>query len=294
MNKEVDLKEKIMENVSIPNIERLKELEQKIGKDGIEKFYVLADFDRTLTTAFVDGKSIPSLISILRDGNYLTADYAPKAHELFNKYHPIEIDSKIPFEEKLKSMQNWWQEHFDLLIKCGLNKKDVEKAVESGKVKFREGFDKFTKTLEENNVPLVIMSSSGLGKDAISMYLEKANALYDNVFIISNNFEWDENGNMIGVKKPIIVTLNKSEILVKDFPVFEKIKERKNVLLMGDSIEDIEMVDGFECDNLIKIGFLNDKVEENLEDYNRNFDATILNDSSLDFVNEMLVRMFKK
>jgi len=295
MDNETDLNNnETTKDVSIANIEQLKDTEQKISKDGAEKFHVLADFDRTLTTAFVDGKNVPSLISILRDGNYLTPDYAPKAHELFDKYHPIEIDPKIPFEEKLKFMKNWWQDHYDLLMKCGLNKKDIEKAVESGKVKLREGFDRFVRILKENNIPLVIVSSSGLGGDAISMYLEKADALYDNVFIISNNFKWDENGNMIGAKEPIVVTLNKGEILVKDFPFFEKIKDRKNVLLMGDSIEDVGMVDGFEYDNLIKIGFLNDKIEESLKDYNRNFDATILNDSSLDFVNEMLIKMFKK
>lgn len=286
--------EKPMENIVISDAEKLKELKEKISRGRIERFHVLADFDRTLTTAFVDGKSIPSLISILRDGNYLGSDYATKAYELFDKYHPMEIDPKISLSEKKEAMQDWWMEHFDLLIKCGLNKKDIESAVNSGKVKFREGFREFSNFLQKNNIPLVIMSSSGLGHDAISMYLEKEKELHDNVFIISNAFEWDKEGNAVGVKKPIIHTLNKYETSVKDFPVFEEIKERKNVLLLGDSLDDAGMVEGFDYENLMKIGFLNEKPEENLEHYKQNFDAVVLNDSSLDFVNGLLKEMFNK
>jgi hypothetical protein len=114
-------------NVLIPNPEVLEQAKKEFKKGGAEKIHVLADFDRTLTTAFVDGKSIPSLISVLRDGNYLTPDYAGKANALFEKYHAIEIDSKIPLFEKKKAMLEWWKTHFALLVECGLNKSDLEK-----------------------------------------------------------------------------------------------------------------------------------------------------------------------
>jgi hypothetical protein len=68
--------------------------------------HVVSDFDRTLTKVFVNGKKIPSLISVIRDGNYLSSDYAEKAHALFNKYHLIETDTKIPLGEKKKAKQS--------------------------------------------------------------------------------------------------------------------------------------------------------------------------------------------
>lgn len=281
------------ENIVISNPEELEKIKKAISEDGAEKLHVLADFDRTLTTAFVDGKNVPSLISILRDGNYLTPDYSQKAKELYTKYHLIEIDSKIPAEQKKKAMEEWWTTHFDLLIKSGLNKKDLESVVETGKVKFRDGFADFIDFLKTRNIPLVIMSSSGLGRDAISMYLEREGKLNNNIYIISNSYEWDENGNAIAVKQPIIHVMNKDETAVQDFPVFDVIKNRKNVLLLGDSLEDIGMVKGFDYDNLIKIGFLNENVEENLEEYKRNFDVVILNDSSLDYINKLLRKIIK-
>ncbi len=283
----------MVENIIISNLEELEKSKKSISESGAEKFHVLADFDRTLTTAFVDGKSIPSLISILRDGNYLTSDYAPKANELYNRYHQIEIDPKIPFEEKKKTMHEWWTTHFDLLIKSGLNKKDLERVVEAGKVKFRDGFSESIDFLRTHNIPLVILSSSGLGGDAISMYLEKEGKLYNNVYIISNSYKWDRDGKAIAVKEPIIHMMNKDETVIKNSPVFKVIKDRKNVLLLGDSLGDIGMVKGFDCDNLIKIGFLNENVKENLESYKLDYDIIILNDSSMDYINELLKEIIK-
>lgn len=278
----------MMQNVVIPNQKKLEKSKNLISKYGAQKLHILSDFDRTLTTAFVDGKSIPSLISVLRDGNHLTPDYAPKAQALYNKYHPIEIDPKISSEEKKKAMYEWWTTHFDLLIKSGLNKKDLKMVVESDKVQFRDGFREFAHFLKEKNIPLVIMSSSGLGGDAIYTYLEKEKLLCDNIYIISNSYEWDENGKAIGIKNPIIHVMNKYEVEVKDFPVFEKIKDRKNVILLGDSLDDVGMITGFDYDSLIKIGFLNENEEENLEYYKQKYDAIILKDSSMEFVNSLL------
>ncbi len=49
-----------------------------------------------------------------------------KAHELFNKYNPIEIDPNIPLPEKRRAMQEWWEAHDKLLIESGLSKSDLK------------------------------------------------------------------------------------------------------------------------------------------------------------------------
>ncbi len=63
--------------------------------------------------------------------------------------------------------------------------------------------------------------------------------------------------------------------------------------MLGDNLEDIGMVDGFEYDNLLKIGFLNENIEENLENYKKAFDIVILNDGSMEFVNNLLKEIIK-
>jgi 5'-nucleotidase len=281
-----------MDNIMLSNPKEIEKIKKQISKGGVDKFHVIADFDRTLTKEFVDGKRIPSVISILRDGSILSSDYDKKAHELFNKYHPIETNPNLSLEDKKKAMHEWWKTHFELLIKSGLNKKDLEKVVDSNKIQFRKGANNFMNFLHNKHIPLLIFSSAGIG-DTIQMLIKKRISFYDNIHVITNIFEWDEKGNAISVKKPIIHSMNKDETLIQNHPSFGFIKNRKNVILLWDSIGDIGMVKGFDYDNLIKIGFLNDKIEENLELYKENFDIVLLNDSSMDYVNELLKELFK-
>jgi len=276
-----------MSKIIISDLKVFGAKKQKLVEQGLENLHVLADFDRTLTKAFVDGEKVPSVISRLRDGDYISKDYAAKAKALAEQYYPIEIDPNISDEERKTKMHEWWTAHFELLIRSGLNKKHLEQIVEEGKIQFRKGALEFIDFLHENNVPLVIMSSSGVG-DTISMFLEKQGRLYDNVHIITNSYEWDENGNAARVKEPIIHVANKGEIVIRDYPVFDEIKNRRNVILLGDSLGDAEMVGGFDYENLIRIGFLNEKVEESLDRFSQAFDIVLTEDADFDYVNKLV------
>lgn|SRR3989344_2087550 len=280
-----------LKNIAFSNMKELEKVKIKISKEGLKKFHVISDFDGTLTKEFVNDKRIPSIISILREERHLTEDYPEKAHALFDKYYPIEKDSKISVEEKKKAMHKWWMEHFDLLIKSGLNRKDIRKVVESNKIQLREGALEFFDILNEHKIPLVIFSSSGIG-DAIPLLIGKYGKLYKNIHVISNLFEWDKNGKAIKVKQPIIHSMNKDEHSIKNHSIFSVIKDRKNVLLLGDHLGDLGMIKEFNYKNLIKIGFLNDEVKDNIEKYERNFDVVISNDSPMEYVNQLLKELF--
>lgn len=184
-------------------------------------------------------------------------------------------------------MNQWWTEHFELLLSKGLNKRHLDKIVNEEGIEFREGVFKFVNSLDQKKIPLIILSSSGLG-DAIPLLLIHNNCLCKNIYPITNFFNWDPNGNAVSIRKPIIHSMNKDETVIKDFPIYSKIRDRKNVLLLGDSLGDLGMIKGFDYDTMISIGFLNENVEENLKNYKKNFDAVITNDGSFDFVNDFL------
>ena len=277
-----------MKDIIIVNPEELERKIKEFKKSGADKLHVLSDFDRTLTTAFVNREKTPSVISILRDGSYINQEYAMEAQALFNKYHPIELDPSIPYQEKKKAMERWWREHFNLLIRSGLNKKDIERAVKSGKVRLRRGVSKLFSLLHEQGVPLVIMSSAGLGVESISLFLGNEDILYDNVFIISNEYEWSDEGRAVRVKEPIIHNMAKKETSVKSLPIYQQLLKRNNVLLFGDGEDDPDMVEGFPYKNLIKIGFLSYDTDKLLERYKGLYDVLILNDGSFDYVNELM------
>jgi len=276
------------DNVIITNEEKLKETKINIAQGGAGKLQVVSDFDQTLISAFIGGEKVPSLMSILRDGSYLTPDYAQKAHALFEKYHPFETDPSISIEDKKKLMRKWWLEHYELLIQSGLSRKDLEKIAQSEKIVFRPGAIEFLDFLNEQKIPLLIISASGVGTETILLFFKRHNKLAPNIFIVSNEFIWGDSGRLASVKEPIIHTLNKDYAPVMEFPFYDKLEPRKNVILLGDSLDDINMVNGFDCENIIKIGFLNEGIDVNLPSYKEVFDAIILNDGPMDFVNSLL------
>ena len=277
-----------MENVIITNQEKFEQAKRQIQKDGSLALHILADFDRTLTKMFVNGKKRWSLLGVLRDSDIMPQQYKQKAQELFDYYHPLETDSSLTCQEKKNLMEEWWNKAFGLMIDFNFSKDHLQKIVDIGEVEFRGKADYFFEFLNRAKIPLVIMSACGVG-EAIKLIFAKNNFLFDNIFIISNSFKWSEQGLAIEPNQPIIHSLNKDKTLIKDFPeIFDKVKNRKNIILLGDNPEDIGMALGFDYENIIKVGFLNEKTEQNLENYKKAFDAVILKDGNMDFINNLL------
>lgn len=279
-----------MKDIIITNQERLETIKQRIIANGPEKLHVVSDFDKTLTACFVNGEKIASLISVLRDEKYLTPDYSGKAQALYDKYHPIEINPNIFLDKKIKMMHEWWSTHYELLIKSGLKKNDLEKLVQSKRLLLRSGAMEFFDFLNNNNILLLILSSAGVGAETIRLYLKKFNKLYSNIHIVSNEFIWNEKGEAIGVREPIIHTFNKNYKFVESF-LYQDLSKKKDIILLGNGIGDTNIVEGFDYDNIIKIGFLNENIEENLEEFKNVYDVIILNDGPMHFVNKLLIEL---
>lgn len=275
----------MLEKIVINNPKELERIKARIKKQGKDKLHVVSDFDRTLTKAFIKGKKVGTVIAQIRDGNYLSPEYVKKAHELYNHYRPIEINPELGEVEKNAKMQEWWEKHFKLLIESGMNKQVIQDIIKKRKIEFRPGVLEFIDFLHESNIPLVIISAS-VG-NMLSEYLKSERRLYDNVHVIANFFEWKGN-KAIGVRQPIIHSLNKHEVEVSGLPVYSELKKRRNVLLLGDSLDDLGMVEGFGAENVLKIGFLNEEVEANLALFKENYDVILLGDARFEFVNELV------
>ncbi|KKR49162.1 MAG: hypothetical protein UT86_C0001G0134 [Candidatus Magasanikbacteria bacterium GW2011_GWC2_40_17] len=272
----------------IPYPKKLKKLLFQIKEDGFKNLYILCDFDRTLTYGSVDGVKTPSIISMLRDGQHLTKDYAPKAHALFNKYHPLETDPKISLAERKEAMQEWWEKHNKLLIESGLSRADLEDIVKKGSIKFRKGVPIFLDFLFQHKIPLIIFSASGCG-EAIQLFFQKIKKDYPNIVYIVNKFNWNKTGRAISTKKPIIHSLNKDKTILKKLPkVYSLIKNRRNVILLGDSVGDLGMTAGFKYAHLLKIGFLNFDYKKLKKEYEKKFDLILEEDADFKEINNLI------
>jgi len=278
-------------DIIIANQPLLAEKIQKFKAAGKNKFHIVSDFDKTLTKAFWNGQKHPSVIAILREEKYLTPDYADRANALFEKYHPFEIDLTIPWETRKAKMLEWWMVHYDLLKECGLSKDDIEKVINADRIKLRDNFQEFFEILDQNNIPLTIMTANGLGGDVIKMTLKKFNINNEDIYLVANEIIWDENNKFKDIKKPIVNVLNKDEIIIDDQNIQNRIKDKNNVILMGDSEGDLGMVGHIKYDNIIKIGYLNEKEDELKDKYAEIFDVVILQDQGLEPIINILTQI---
>ena len=260
-----------------------------INKKKINKFknlnnlYVVADFDRTIT----DGNSNTSL-AVLANSNIAPKEYIEERNKLYNYYRPIEIDPNIPFDEKYTLMEEWFKKHFELLVSYKTkesNYRDI--LIDSNLMYFRSGAKEFIEFLHKNNIPLIIISA-GIG-NIIENFLKINNCSYDNIHIISNKIIFN-NGIATGVDNKIIHSLNKNETsLTQD--ILNKINNRKDVILLGDQIGDLLMVDKNTDKELLTIGFLADDTKDNLDIMNNSFDIVCdTNDTYIDILNLLFER----
>lgn len=106
---------------------------------------------------------------------------------------------------------------------------------------------------------------------------EEGKAWWDKVGIFSNEFKYD-NDTTIGFKNPIVHVLNKREIIYKERADF-----RRNVIILGDIIEDVGMVHEEYHDIVLKIGYLNDTVKYGhlMSHYLETYDLLITGDGTL-------------
>ena len=266
-----------MNNIHYANRQNFDIILDRIKQDWVENLHILADFDGTMTKVFFDWKKRPSLVSLLRHEERSLWDVcAIKDSKLFDTYHPIEIDPNIDMETKKIKMMEWWTKSFELFIKSWLNKQTLKNIVKSDKIQLRKWIKNFLEFSKNTNIPFVIISASWIWKKTIQYFLEERGLFFDNIHIISNDFDWDNDWYAIDFKKPIIHTFNKWETLLKDFPnIHDKVESRKNVILLWDSLWDHHMVDWFNYNNLLKIGFLNDKKEQLLDSYQDRYDLVL-------------------
>ncbi|XP_058262605.1 7-methylguanosine phosphate-specific 5'-nucleotidase-like isoform X2 [Hemibagrus wyckioides] len=200
-------------------------------------------------------------------------------------YYPIEIDSSKSVEEKIPHMVEWWMRAHDLLIQQKIKKVQLAQAVKGSGAKLREGYKSFFKVLKQNSVPLLIFSA-GVG-DILEEVIIEHGVFDPNVRIFSNYMDYDENGVACTFKGELIHSFNKKEGALQNTHQF--VHDRTNVLLLGDSLGDLDMAEGVQdLKNLLRIGYLNDKVEERREAYVSSYDIVLEEDETLDVPNAIL------
>ena len=124
----------------------------------LNNVYIVADFDRTITT----GNSQASW-SILANSDLVPKSYVEERQKLYEKYRPIELDETMDFKLRTQLIKEWFQKHIELFVKYQISEEIFEKAATNLRVlEFRPGAKEFLSFLNENQIPLIIISA-GIG-----------------------------------------------------------------------------------------------------------------------------------
>ncbi|EFN77399.1 7-methylguanosine phosphate-specific 5'-nucleotidase [Harpegnathos saltator] len=253
---------------------------------GANNLQIVTDFDLTLTKQHINGAHVLSSFGMFRKSKQLPTKYSEEAKRLYAKYRPMEIDPSLSLNEKANAMRDWMLAAQDLLKGIEFDSHEMEEIAQSCSGILRDGTEEIFEKLHNVQVPIVIFSA-GLG-DMVEAILRYHNALYDNVKVISNFLKY--NGNYLdGFENDVLIhAYNKNECaLEKDY--LKILGEKQNILLMGDTIGDADMVERTEdTKTVLKIGFLYEHVEASLDMFMEKFDIVLVDDQTMRVPMEIL------
>ena len=256
--------------IYINNKEKIEKLKQ------LNNYYVITDFDRTLTTK----QSEPTMGIVPK---FLGGECLEERMKIFNYYRPLELDYTINEIEKQKIMKEWANKSFTLISKY-LTQDIINEALENANMHFRKGAKEFLIKMNNMNIPVIVMSA-GIG-NIIKVFLQKEGCLFNNIQIVSNFFEFQDEKAYIDLNN-IMATLNKEYKKIPE-SVRNELEQKENALIFGDLIEDIKMANKEKLSNTITFGFLDANVEQNLQEYNKNFDVVITENDDFDSIKQVL------
>ncbi|NWR14167.1 5NT3A nucleotidase, partial [Emberiza fucata] len=283
MKKKTGKKTKIIEmmpefqkkTVHIKDPARVEEIICGLIKGGAAKLQIITDFDMTLSRFSYNGKRCPTCHNIIDNSKIITDECRKKLFQLKETYYAIEIDPALTIEEKYPYMVEWYHKSHALLIEQGLQK------------------DKFAEIVRESDVMLkkhieIILSCSW---NAIHSVLNTKKVSGE-----SNNKCFEDLktkfGILKGFKGELIHVYNKHDGALKNTEYFKQLKDNSNIILLGDSQGDLSMADGVaNVEHILKIGYLNDKVDELLEKYMDSYDIVLVKDESLEVANSILQKI---
>ncbi|XP_068179136.1 cytosolic 5'-nucleotidase 3 isoform X1 [Antennarius striatus] len=276
--------------VHMKDPERVEQIICGLIKGGASKLQIITDFDMTLSKFAINGKRSPTCHNIIDNCKLITDECRQKLLQLKNKYYPIEIDPHLTTEEKFPFIVEWYFKSHTLLVEQRLEKDKLSEVVRESDAALREGYEQFFERLRQHNVPVFIFSA-GLG-DVLEEIIRQAGVYHPNVKVVSNFMDFDDNGILRGFKGELIHVYNKHEGALRNTEYFKQLKDYCNVVLMGDSLGDLSMADGVpNVENILKIGFLNDKVEERLDKYLDSYDIVLVKDETLEVPNAILQKV---
>jgi len=225
-----------------------------------DNLIVITDFDATLTTG--DSEQCHDLCAVSK--------VMPK--EFRDKFAPLLDWAANPDIDGVE----WWDRAHALMVRFGVPKRQlIPRLVREAKMIPRPGALELLKRLEELDIPVLIVSA-GLS-DVIEEFLRQHGALSENITVCSNrlNYAADMTPKSVAPEPPI-TSFTKAYAYSSSSSFFEQHASRKTVIVLGDSVTDVDASKNVPYDHLLSVGFLNSRPDGLA--HAKAFDAVVLGD----------------
>ncbi|VDN06919.1 unnamed protein product [Thelazia callipaeda] len=268
------------------------DLERKINhfaSGKLENFLVVADFDYTLTsTKTANGHRSDITYDVFVKGAIKKSKCFEHPFENLNKkYAPIEANLSLSNEVRSSAMKKWWHESNDLIISAKFKQNEILDLVKESTMRLRYNMALYLNDLEQLKIPLIIFSA-GITNVIEASLLYELGKIPENVQIVSNTIKFTLEGVGYKFSEPTINSCSKNgTMLQKSLETLKDLSIKNRIMLLGDSLEDLHMLDGCSIldandSSILKIGFLNDNIETLMDKFVENFDLIIMQDETMD------------
>lgn len=244
-------------------------------KDIKDNFYIVIDFDQTITS-----KTSANSWSAVIDSIYINKEHRLENQRLYEIYKPIETNDTLDIKYRIDKMDEWYSLILNQFYKYEYNRDIIEKAVKESKLKLRDGAKNFFENTYKNNIPVIIVSA-GI-QNTIEECLKLNNIYYSNIKIVSNKIDFKNKSNSTYVH-----ALSKNKQTWKK-DIIDNITTKKYAILIGDVIADTNMLPDNIKNDKITIAFLDNNIEESLELYNKYFDIVLIDNTSFKEIETLL------
>lgn len=249
-------------------------------KSGADQLLCVFDFDATISKSKHNGKPAATCHNALE--KTLGDKSCSVLTELRDKYIKIEFDTSLTKEEKTPHMITWWTTAHKMIIAGHVNITTIKQSVKDSNIHIRDGEKEFFELLQ--SLPILLFSAGISQIVEYAMDSKSSAGITSNMDIVSNKMSFDENYNVVDFSHPLIHTFTKNTHSIGE-KWRKKLHERKNVLLMGDSEGDPDMVrdqDVIDSGSCLRIGFLNRDSEGGREKYQELYDIVIVTNETLE------------
>ena len=162
----------------------------------------------------------------------------------------MEKDITIPLSKRIRFTEKWYELDSAFTAAQNIERKKVKEVLDLANVGFRNQAPEFMRMCYENKLNFSIVSGgcSDIIASMMNQVIDVKN--YENFRIYGNEMVFEDDKI-----KRVEMKINSvgKKMIIDD----QKVQNRKQIILLGDILPDVNIVQNVSYDNLIAIGFLN-------------------------------------